>query len=209
MKDPVWRRGLVCVLLLIFTFVTGCQPDSTSDLSPASTNKEAELMDSALPDDLIRVGDSMVISLNGVPVESRGVYEVKVDEAGQISMPMIGNIQAAGDTTVALKEKIETLYRTKRIFRAPNVSIVTREDRYVSVTGDVRQPQRVVYTKDLTAMGAIAACGGFTDYADKRKVKILRQSQILFFDAIEAGNNPAKDIHIQPDDRIEVGRTIF
>jgi polysaccharide export outer membrane protein len=147
--------------------------------------------------------------LSGVPPEDQGVYEVRVDEAGQISMPYIGNIQAAGLTTVALKQRIESSYKGRGIYSTPNVTIYTREVRFVNVTGEVRVPQRVPYTKDLTALGAIAACGGFTDFANRRKVRLLRGGQLIEFNATSILQDPSKDIPLSPDDKIQVDRSVF
>jgi polysaccharide biosynthesis/export protein len=159
--------------------------------------------------DLMRVGDLLVIRLTGVPDEAQGTYEAKIDESGQISMPHIGGIPAAGLSTVQIKEKIETLYKLQKIYTNPNITVVSQQARFVGVTGEVRAPQRMFHTKDLTALGAIANCGGFTDYANRRRVRVLRGSQVIEFNATEALSNPSRDIPLIPDDKIQVDRSIF
>ncbi len=204
-----------CLLFSLITLI-GCAggPGSTpstptfsnTSMTPSSSGSTS---DPYARKDLLRVGDALIIRLTGVPDAEQGVYETKVDEGGQVSMPHIGAVPAANLTTVQLKEKIETLYKMQRIYTNPNITVTTQQSRYVSVTGEVRAPQRLFHSKDLTALGAIASCGGFTDYANRRKVRILRGTQAIEFNAQAALTNPANDVPMFPDDKIQVDRSVF
>lgn len=159
--------------------------------------------------DLLRVGDTIIIRLTGVPVADQGIFEVKIDESGKISMPYIGSLSAANATTVQLKKLIESTYIKEEIFTNPNVTVDLKEQRFVDVTGEVRMPQRVPYTKDLTAMGAVAACGGFTDFANRRRVKLTQGGVTREFNAKEIQADQGRDIKLTPNDKIQVDRSIF
>jgi polysaccharide export outer membrane protein len=159
--------------------------------------------------DLLRGGDTLIIRLTGVPQADQGIFEVKVDESGKVSMPYIGNVTAANLTTVQLKKAIEDNYIQQEIFTNPNVTVDLKEQRFVDVTGEVRMPQRVPYTKDLTALGAVAACGGFTDFANRRKVKLTQSGVTRDFNAKEIQVDPSRDIRLLPNDKIHVDRSIF
>ncbi len=159
--------------------------------------------------DLLRGGDTLIIRLTGVPSADQGIFEVKIDESGKVSMPYIGNIQAANLTTVQLKKGIEEAYVAQEIFTNPNVTVDLKEQRFVDVTGEVRMPQRVPYTKDLTALGAVAACGGFTDFANRRKVKLTQSGVTREFNAKEIQVDPSRDIRLLPNAKIHVDRSIF
>ncbi|MDR0534416.1 MAG: polysaccharide biosynthesis/export family protein [Verrucomicrobiales bacterium] len=165
------------------------------------------------PDDpeynLIRKGDALTIQLSGVPVEDQATYPVKVDDNGNVSMPMIGNVKAAGVTVADLKNTIETLYKSNRIYTNPNITIYTQQERYVSVNGEVKTPQQIIYYRGITALTALAQAGGFTDYANRRKCKLLRGDKVIEFNAQEIQNDPKKDIPLLPNDRIQVDRSIF
>ncbi len=123
----------------------------------------------ATPDnDLLRVGDVVTVRLSGVPQEDTAIYEIKIGDDGNISMPLLaGSFHAAGATASQLKDQIEAAYRDHHIYSSPNVIIIP-ESRFVNVSGEIRAPQRIAFTNDLTALRAITACGGFTDYADRR-----------------------------------------
>ncbi len=196
-------------LPVLLVILAGCSSSHSGSQASSDLMRTAQPPSVQKPDDLIRSGDTLIIRLTGVPSDDQGVFEVKVDESGQISMPYIGNIPTVGLTTVLLKQKIETLYKLKKIFTNPNITVLANEARYVSVTGEVKTPQRMTYTKDLTALSAIATCGGFTDYADRRHCRILRGSDTIEFNANDILNDPSKDIPLLPDDKIQINRSIF
>jgi polysaccharide export outer membrane protein len=156
--------------------------------------------------DLLRAGDTMNIRLSGVPGPEAGVYEEKINDSGEISMPLVGKFKAAGLSTGELKDKIETAYR--RYYTTPNITVLP-EPRYVNMDGDIRAPGRVVYTNDMTVLTAITSCGGFTDYADKHNIKIVRNGKIIKFDAKAAQEKPELDIPLQPGDQVKVERSIW
>ena len=81
--------------------------------------------------------------------------------------------------------------------------------RFVNVSGDVRTPQRVPYTSDLTVLGAISASGGFTDYADQRKVRLMRNGKAQLIDIKAVRSNPSLDIGLIPGDHIEVPQSFW
>jgi len=159
--------------------------------------------------DLLRGGDTLIIRLTGVPTPDQGIFEVKIDEGGKISMPHIGSLPAANSTTVQLKKLIEETYIKEEIFTNPNVTVDLKEQRFVDVTGEVRMPHRVPYTKDLTAMGAVAACGGFTDFANRRRVRLTQGGVTREFNARDIQADQGRDIKLKPNDKIQVDRSIF
>jgi len=181
-------------------------PMSGVPASGPATTPELGVIDTS---DLLRGGDTLIIRLTGVPTADQGIYEIKVDESGQVSMPYIGNIAAANFTTVQLKKAIEEAYVQQEIFTNPNVTVDLKEQRFVDVTGEVRMPQRVPYTKDLTALGAVAACGGFTDFANRRRVKLTQSGVTREFNAKDIQVDPSRDIRLLPNDKIHVDRSIF
>jgi polysaccharide export outer membrane protein len=181
------------------------KPTTDSMITPAATTVGTNIDTS----DLLRGGDTLIIRLTGVPTQDQGIFEVKIDESGKISMPHIGSLVAANNTTVELKKLIESTYLKEEIFTNPNVTVDLKEQRFVDVTGEVRMPQRVPYTKDLTALGAVAACGGFTDFANRRRVRLTQGGQTQEFNAKEIQADQGRDIRLKPNDKIQVDRSIF
>jgi polysaccharide export outer membrane protein len=204
-------------LLSIFAF-WGCQTDAPSNTKSSSLISNVPTGQAgggspaapkySVPSDTLRIGDPISIRLNGVPVEEEKLVEDVVDGEGNVSMPLVGRFKAAGLSSAQLKLKIEQAYRDKKLYATPNITIIVQQ-RFVNISGEVRIPQRVPFTSDMTVLRAITACGGFTDYADRRKVKILRGNDVFEFDAKEALLDPSKDVPMVAGDQIQIPRTIF
>lgn len=157
---------------------------------------------------ILRVGDYVQVQLKGVPMQEQASLDFSLNEDGTIAMPHLPPIRALGKETGALEREIEEMYKAQRIFTDPKVSVLVG-GRYINVMGEVRMPQRVLYTSDMTLIKAIAAAGGFTDYANKRSVRVHRGDQILQVNAGKALKQPREDLPLRPGDTIEVKRSIF
>ena len=125
-------------------------------------------------------------------------------------MPHIGKVRASGTSQSELQAAIENSYRSQQIYTNPSITItVPNMARFVNVGGSVRSPMRVPFTADLTILGAITAAGGFTDYADQGKVKLLRDGAVTIVNIKEVRKNPDKDVKVKPGDKIEVPQSFF
>jgi polysaccharide export outer membrane protein len=159
----------------------------------------------------LRSGDQLSIRLAGVPSEDinqvSGAYTV--DGGGNINLPYIGKIHAAGLRQADVQNSIENAYKAKGIYSSPIVTVSVQFDRLVDLEGDVRSPQRVRYTPDLTLLGAISAAGGFTDFADQTKVSILRNGSRTFVNVKKVRQNVEADPALQPGDKISVPRSFW
>jgi len=163
-------------------------------------------------DAVLRSGDQIEIRLGGVPVEEinqvTGIYTVDGD--GFINMPHIGKVRAAGATQSQLQGAIETSYKSQQIYTNPSITLaVPNAARFVDVGGDVRLPQRVAFTADLTILGAITAAGGFTEYADQGKVSLMRDGQLTVISMKEVRKDPSKDLKLKPGDKIHVPQSFW
>ena len=82
--------------------------------------------------------------------------------------------------------------------------------RFYSVGGEVKQPGRQQYAGQITVLRAIVTCGDFTEFANRRKVEIIRASgQREVMDCNKARKDPMKfDRPICPGDAIFVPRSL-
>jgi polysaccharide export outer membrane protein len=163
-------------------------------------------------DAVLRSGDAIDVRLGGVPGADAGQVSGNyvVDGQGYVNLPHIGRIQAAGQTQSALQSAIENAYRSQQIYTNPTITInAASGGRFVNVGGDVKGPQRVAFTPDLTILSAITSCGGFTEYADQKKVKLLRDGKVIVVNVPEIRKDPTKDIRLKPGDSIEVPQSFW
>jgi len=160
----------------------------------------------------MRSGDNIEIRLGGVPFEEitqvTGPYTV--DTAGFVNMPHIGRIKAAGLTQDELQLAIEKSYRDNQIYTRPTITVsVATQTRFVNVGGEVRLPQRVPYTPDLSVLSAINAAGGFTEFANQGNVRLLRGDKVTMVDIRKVRKDPSLDVTLRPGDSVEVVRSLF
>ena len=137
--------------------------------------------------------------------------EVPVRADGMISVPLIDDVQAEGLTPQELKEVIAE--NLSEFVAAPDVTVLVTamNSRFVSVLGEVRAPTRVPLTRDLRVLEAIAQVGGFTTFADKDDVRIVRREpgggevEYRFdYGAYIRGLAPGSNLVLRPGDTIIV-----
>jgi polysaccharide biosynthesis/export protein VpsN len=166
----------------------------------------------ALADATLRLGDQIEMKLGGVPATDissvSGTYTI--DSGGAVNLPYIGRVKVAGMTPGAAQATIERAFKALEIYRHPNIVITMQpQSRFVSVGGEVKEPGRVPFTDDLTILGSINAAGGFSPFADERKVRLLRGSEVTIINVKKIRTNPSLDLPLQPGDRVEVPLSIF
>jgi polysaccharide biosynthesis/export protein VpsN len=160
----------------------------------------------------LRPGDTIELKLGGVPsTETQSVSgEYQIDGDGFVNMPNIGKVRIGGLSPAAAQTAIESVYRQKEIYTHPTIVItIQTQARFVNVGGEVKSPERVPYTADLTILASINAAGGFTPYADQRRVRLLRGTQVTVVDVKRIRANPGLDLPLQPGDKIEVPQSLF
>jgi polysaccharide export outer membrane protein len=156
----------------------------------------------------IGIGDVLDISVWKNPELS---VTVPVRPDGRISVPLLGDIQAAGMTPLALKQALTDGF--KDYVTAPGVSVVIKEinSRKVFVTGEVDTPGAYDLQPRTKLMQVIALAGGFTPYA-KGRVVVLRDSRDgkadrryeISIDGIVSGKRPGDNIVLLPGDTLVV-----
>ena len=160
----------------------------------------------------IRVGDFVELKISGVPVEEQQQVNnsYTVDANGSINLPYINKVKAGGVTPAQLAAAIEGAYRAAKIYTSPTITVVMQPStRFVNVGGAVRTPTRVPFTEDMTLLDAINAAGGFNDFADQKRVRVLRGSKVTVYDVRKFRRDPSKDVNLQPGDRVEVPQSFF
>lgn len=202
--------ALGCLLVMAIAF-TGCinngspKPPAPGPGTTIDTNNNTG---GAPSSDLLEPGNTITISFSGLstlPVP----FTCRIREDGTISPPYLDKqIKAAGKTIGTLEQELEKEY-VPRIYRTINVTIRTA-DRFYFVGGEVRQPSRQPYVGRITVTQAIQSAGDFTDFANQRKVRVIRaNNKVQIVDCEAALEDPTKDALIYPGDRIVVDSKIF
>lgn len=137
--------------------------------------------------------------------------EVPVRPDGKISVPLANDVQAAGLTATELKDVITQALAD--YVAAPDVTVMVREVRSksVHVLGEVLRPNQFPLVVDMRVLEAIAYAGGFSPYADKSDIRILRPNpdgtvlEYQFdYKAFLRGKQPEGNLRLQPGDTVVV-----
>jgi polysaccharide export outer membrane protein len=155
-----------------------------------------------------RIGSEDVLQIS---VRNNAELEriVPVRPDGNISLPLINDINAAGLTPMELRDELTEKFAA--FIQHPEVSVVIREihSLKVSVMGNVRMPGRYELKGASTVLDALALANGFNDFAARRKIVILRregttQQRLRFdYDAAVKGD-PEHNMLVKPGDIIIV-----
>ena len=135
---------------------------------------------------------------------------VPVRMDGNISLPLIDEVKAAGLTPLQLKEIL--IEKLKKFVDTPNVSVTVMEaNSYkVYVSGQVRTPGVYRLRSETSILQIIPMAGGFTEWADQKKILILRKEGgkenriIVNYKRIVQGTGPAGNIVLKAGDTIIV-----
>ena len=209
----LWARRLsLCGLLLAGLLLAGCS--SRSDLATFNdlpntpvTGGQSSANDAAADAARFHVGDSIIITLSGVPTEIPSHQEA-IKEDGTITMPDIGKVQAAGKTAGELQNEIHDFY-VPRFYTHLTVT-VNIGDRVYYVSGEVKAPGRQLYVGQTGVNQAITSAGDFTDFANHKTVMLIRPNgDRVKVNVDRVRNGRAEDPAVYPGDQIIVHRRIW
>jgi polysaccharide export outer membrane protein len=159
--------------------------------------------------EVLGVGSSLTIILLDTPTPIPP-FEGKIKEDGTITLTLNQLFTAAGKTPGALEQEIRGRYVPK-YFKYMTVAIRQDKDTlWYYVDGEVKAPNRYIYTSRITVLKAITSASGFTDFANKKKVKLTRadgRTQIV--NCVKARENPNLDLEVYPGDKIYVPRRFW
>jgi protein involved in polysaccharide export with SLBB domain len=140
--------------------------------------------------------------------------EVTVRPDGNISLPLVGELRAAGRTPGQLEGSLRDAY--SRELRQAAITVIVKgfAGQRVYVDGEVGTPQMVNIAGNLSAMQAVASAGGFKPSARKGEVLVIRRSGApqpvvipINLDAAIDGSDTTQDILLQPYDIVYVPKT--
>ena len=219
------RKGLIAFLSVVYVFcffiyaqnvaaespAEKIQKSVASDIANKTINNKQDKDNKKVADDVVIDNDKYVIGPEDVLdifvwKEESLTKTVPVRIDGKISLPLVDDVQAAGLTPLQLKEEI-----TKRLsgfVDNPTVTVTVREaNSYrVFISGEVKQPGIVRIRSEITLVKLIIMAGGFTEWANKRKISIItnengKEKRITAnYNKIIDGDIP--DIIIKPGDTV-------
>ncbi len=118
------------------------------------------------------IGDRIRVITTGAE-EVTADFRVGAD--GNIAVPLLGTVQAAGMTTEGLSAAIQHDLEEKKLFRNPSVVVEVLEYRPIDILGEVNRPGEYPFRPGSTLLAAVANAGGFTYRAVTGYASVVRQ----------------------------------
>jgi len=188
----------------VVALVAGCpHPIPTWDYAHEPDPTQGELV--------LGIGDTIAINVweNG-----NLNTEATIRPDGKITMPLVGDVIANGDTPTALRTKIKTQLQAFLKLQGNEVTIAVRAWRSYRFTiqGEVGHSGVFSSDKYVTVAEALALAGGLTRFAKRNEVKLTRKDPKtgkpkhipIDYDSIASGNRPDMNIYVLPGDTIWV-----
>ena len=193
-----------CALLACVAWIyTGCQagPSSTGRLSNEAAPPARVTL---APGDVVRLTFSGATELN---------QSQKIRADGKLSLPLIGEFDAAGKTVVSLQSDLSQAYKSQLKNSEVIVSLESAPATVV-ISGAVTKPDKVAFDKPTTVFQAIMQAGGATPFGNLKAVRLIRtvrgvqQSQVLDLTPVLRGQATAP-FYVRDGDVIYVPQSIF
>ncbi|NIR58165.1 MAG: sugar ABC transporter substrate-binding protein [Gammaproteobacteria bacterium] len=206
------RAGLIFLTFSAF-FLTACAGGAPSD-TPASAEADAASYENR--DYRIGVDDLVQVTVWRNPDLS---VTVPVRPDGQISVPLVGDVQAGGLTPEQVSSRITR--RLERYIREPNVTVIVTELRSheyltrVRVTGAVVGPVSIPHRQGMTVLDAVLEAGGVNEFAAPGRTKVYRrragETRVIEvrLDQILHDGKLETNVELRPGDVVTVPERIF
>lgn len=158
-------------------------------------------------------GDKLSVSVyNGATEKSK--TEFTLDSSGEIDLPYIGAVMAAGKMAPQLKREIQAKLADGYLVN-PIVSVTVQEinSRKISISGQVQKTGTIKFTPGMTIVEAIALSGGLTPMARANAIKVTRkvndknQTYVIPYEMINEGKRP--NFPMMPGDQVYIDTRVF
>ncbi len=198
------------VLLSALLALVACSP--SGDVAPPPTTR------ASAPPYVIGPGDTLDIFVHQSPELSITALPVRPD--GRLSIPLVPDIAAAGQTPSQLAREIEQSLR--RYVQEPNVTIMVRTfqgapEAQIRVIGEATEPRSMPYREGMTVLDVMINARGLTRYAAGNRAEIVRRNgtdgtrhniRVRLTDLLRGGDM-SQDLPMQPGDTLLIPQAWF
>src|SRR5208337_563700 len=183
--------------------------DASKSSPPTTPDKAPPRAADVSPNGFV-IGTEDILNIN-VWKEPEISRLVPVRPDGMITLPLVGEIMAKGQTPTQLQATITD--ELKKFMADPQVTVIVSEVHSLTfnIVGQVLKPGYYPLTRRMTVLDAIALAGGFQPFAKQKKIYVLRaagngkQVRLPFnYKDVIKGNRPDENIELQPRDTVVV-----
>jgi len=196
---------LAAGLTLAPVYAAAQTPSTTSAATASRTTTRATTARWNEQDYKLGAGDKLRVE---VYKQDQLSQSLQVRPDGKITLPLIGDVTAAGRTSLELRDSLATAL--KEYVQNPVVTVIVQEavSAQVHLIGEVASPGTQVLNGSTTVLQALARAGGLREFANKGKIHILRvngtRTETMPFDYRKALKGEIEPVYLQPGDTIVV-----
>lgn len=214
---PIMQALALVVLVSVGLFAQSADasgketPNASADKNVGENRaRRSQTTEKTRSDDAYVIGADDVLAIN-VWKEPEISRSVPVRSDGKISLALIGELQAGGQTPRQLEQEIAK--RLQSYISEPEVTVIVQDSKSqkVNILGMVARPGAYLLTGPTTVLDAIAIAGGFRDFAKQKSIYVLRanangtQKRLPFnYKDVIKGKNPEQNIRLLPRDTVVV-----
>lgn len=196
-------RGIwLAVGVLGLLSVPGCDTPTTSATFASQAAPPSHVV--------LAPGDVVKLSFPAAP-ELNQAQKIRAD--GRLSLPLIGEVEAARKTVGQLQSQLVELYKPQ--LKSPEVVVsVESSTTTVVVSGAVGHSGKIVFERPTTVVQAIMEAGGANEYGNLSKVRLIRtvngvqRTQVMNLRGVLSGE-PTKAFYVRDGDIIYVPQSMF
>jgi protein involved in polysaccharide export with SLBB domain len=192
--------GFVSILTLLACAEIGCQTETTGQ----SLSGQAEVPKHVI----LASGDVVKLTFSAAP-ELNQAQKIRTD--GKLSLPLVGEVDAAGKTVGQLQAELIELYKSQ--LKTPEVTVSLEASiTSVTVSGAVHKPGKLAFERPTTVLQAIMEAGGPSEFGTLKRVRLMRvvngvyKSQVMDLHDL---SKEVKPFYVRDNDMIYVSQSTF
>jgi polysaccharide biosynthesis/export protein len=214
MKFPLY-------LSIVSIFLASCSSMNKIVLLDKDLGKDTKITSATYPKHQLQEGDILHVKVIGIQEESFDIFNIEnnannsqttsanlflngftMDSQGNIEIPTLGKIYLKDLTVEEAKDKIQNRAND---FLINSTVIVKHINFEITILGEVNRPGTyTVYKDNITILEALGLSGDLSDYANRKKIKLIRDNEIIYIDLTKIETLFSQNFVLKSDDVIYV-----
>jgi len=179
----------------------------TATAAPTAAATPSAILRGGGQSDIFGLGDQVIVIFSDTSLQP---HEERIKDDGTITLHLIGTVKAVGKSPGELQKEIQELYVPKYYQPGRLTITVKSQERAYYVGGEVRNPNRYIYSGAITVTKAIQTAGDFTDFANMKKVRLTRaDGKNITVNCKKAQEDATLDPPVFPGDKVHVPRRFW
>ena len=193
------RKALVSIIVLVVSMIAFAGSAIAAEKAVPQAKSES-----------YKIGAGDILRITTWKEQDFTLEEILVRTDGKISFPLLNDVQAAGLTPVMLKDVIENGLKAYVTDPVVTVTVVSSASQAFYILGEVQKTGEYPLVKDLSVLQAFALAGGFTEWAEKDEIILIRREggkRLVYridYKELAKGRNLDQNLLIKANDTIIV-----